>query len=189
MWGGFAHGNSGISYALFKLSDFSQKECFFDAGVKALKYDQFLFDEKERIWNKTLYEKGDIHHSWGNGTAGIALSRLLISPMYHNNMMNREIQTALQIMKNEIQNRSYTDHSIASGLLGLLEIYELLGNTKFPKEFLVKSFLNRTELCDLTCGGWEQNPIVTGLYYGYAGIGYNLIKLIHINSLPSLLWI
>ena len=189
MWGGFAHGNSGISYALFKLSDFSQKECFFDAGVKALKYDQFLFDEKERIWKKTLYEKGDIHHSWGNGTAGIALSRLLISPMYHNNMMNREIQTALQIMKNEIQNRSYTDHSIASGLLGLLEIYELLGNTKFPKEFLVKSFLNRTELCDLTCGGWEQNPIVTGLYYGYAGIGYNLIKLIHINSLPSLLWI
>lgn len=189
MWGGFAHGNSGISYALFKLSDFTKSEYFFKAALGALKYDQSLFDPSEKTWKKTLYEKGEIHHSWGSGCAGIALSRQLISPMYHNGIMRQEIRTALDIIKKDISCGYYTDHSVGSGLLGLIEIVGFLDKKTCPEKCLIDFFLNKISLDKIICGGWEQNPIVTGLYYGYAGIGYNLIKLLHIKELPSLLWI
>lgn len=188
LWGGFAHGNSCIAYALFKTWDFSKEERFYQAGIKALAYDQALFDPSKLYWKKTLSIQGDIHHSWGSGSAGIGLSRYLISFYYKNALMEDEIRTSLYIINKEIENKTYTDHSIASGLLGLLEIGGILDKT-FPIKQYLKSELSFSKLSQLQCGGWKGNPVVTGLYYGYAGIGYNLIKLYNLPNLPSLLWI
>lgn len=188
LWGGFAHGNSSISYALFKLYSFLNEEKFYEAGLKALAYDQALFDPAGLYWKKTLSIPGEIHHSWGNGSSGIALSRHLISPYYKNSLMEDEVSTARYIIKREITEKTYTDHSIGSGLLGLLEIGKLL-DKEFPVEDYLKSELLSLKLSECRCGGWKGNPVITGLYYGFAGIGYNLIKLQYIPELPSLLWI
>lgn len=188
LWGGFAHGNSSISYALFKLWEYNGEYKYFQAGIQALKYDQALFKPSKKCWHKTILEPGEIHHSWGNGSAGIALSRYLISTFYKNDIMDKEIAMANHIIKDEIKNKTYTDHSVASGLLGLLEVGNML-NSNFPlKEYLEVEF-SSINLSDIRCGGWEGNPTITGLYYGYAGIGYNLLKLKFIPELPSLLWI
>lgn len=188
MWGGWAHGNSSIAYALFKLWHFSSEKRYYSAGVKALAYDQSLLDKSRAFWNKTAFTKGDIHHSWGNGSAGIAMSRCLIAHYYKNEFMDIEIETAKNIIKNEIFKHNYTDHSIGSGLLGLIEICGMLDDT-FPVKQVIESQFSQIRLTDYKYGGWNGNPIVTGLYYGLAGIGYNLIKLQHDNTLPSLLWI
>lgn len=81
---------SAIAYALFKLWDFFKDDKFYDVGEKALKYDQALFTPSKQYWKKTLTVTGDIHHSWGNGSAGIGLSRLLISKYYSNDIMHKE---------------------------------------------------------------------------------------------------
>lgn len=188
MWGGFAHGNSAIAYALFKLWDFFKDDKFYDAGEKALKYDQALFTPSKQYWKKTLTVTGDIHHSWGNGSAGIGLSRLLISKYYSNDIMHKELDFAIKIIQREIKEQTYTDHSIASGLMGLLEIISLL-QEDFPIDEYIKPLIQDLNLSSIRCGGWIGNPTITGLYYGYAGIGYNLIKLQYSNNLPSLLWI
>lgn len=188
LWGGFAHGNSSISYALFKLWSFTGEEKFYLVAVKALAYDQALFDSKKQCWKKTLSIVGDIHHSWGNGSAGIGLSRHLISPYFENTFMKQEIMIVQRLIKQNITERTYTDHSVASGLLGLLEIGKILDES-FPAKDFLKSELGNYNLSDLQCGGWKGNPVVTGLYYGYAGIGYNLLKLQNLPELPSLLWI
>ncbi len=188
LWGGFAHGNSSISYALFKLWEFNGEYKYFQAGVQALEYDQALFKPSKKCWHKTILEPGEIHHSWGNGSAGIALSRYLISSFYKNDIMDKEIAMANHIIEDEIKNRTYTDHSVASGLLGLLEIGSML-DCNFPIKEYLKTEFSSIDLPEVRCGGWEGNPIITGLYYGYAGIGYNLLKLKFIPELPSLLWI
>lgn len=188
LWGGFAHGNSCMAYALFKMWDFFGEERFYQAGIKALAYDQALFVPSKSYWKKTLSVEGDIHHSWGSGSAGIGLSRYLISFFYKNALMEDEIRTSLYIINKELENKTYTDHSIASGLLGLLEIAGILDKS-FPIKQYLKSEFSFSDLSELQCGGWKGNPTITGLYYGYAGIGYNLIKLYSLPNLPSLLWI
>ena len=52
-WGGVAHGNSYIAYALFELASFTQSEFIYDNAVRALKYDQSLFDYKKKIFGES----------------------------------------------------------------------------------------------------------------------------------------
>lgn len=187
-WGGFAHGNSSTAYALFKLSDFLQNDVFYKAGVKALAYDQRLFNAPLKKWNKSIDFEGDTHHSWGNGSAGIGLSRYLIAPYYQNDFMKYEIETAIANIDRALPSLLETDYSICSGTLGMLEIRSLL-DAQYDPLPLLNQMLADIPQKGLRCGGWEKNPLVTGLFYGYAGIGYNLIKLLYNKKMPSLLWI
>lgn len=189
-WGGIAHGNSFISYALFKSANTCRSDYFYNSAIKALKYDQSLFDHKLNVWRKSDDYLGDIHHTWGNGSAGIGLSRKLISEYYINDLMFEEIKIAINNIDKSIPTLIKTDHSICSGLLGVIEIRKLL-DSKFDDESLIKNFITtNNKIKHLKFGGWEENPLVTGLYYGLAGIGYNLIKLTKPNyKIPSLLWI
>lgn len=102
--------------------------------------------------------------------------------------MHKELDFAIKIIQREIKEQTYTDHSIASGLMGLLEIISLLQDD-FPMGEYIKPLIQDLNLSSIKCGGWIGNPTITGLYYGYAGIGYNLIKFQYSNNLPSLLWI
>jgi hypothetical protein len=132
-----------------------------------------------------------IHHSWGNGSAGIGLSRKLISECYYSNeFMQSEIKISIENIDKSIHNAFQNDHSICSGLLGLLEIRKIL-DSKFDYMPLLDRYCTEfKEVESVRCGGWAGNPLITGLFYGIAGINYNLIKLLHPNlKIPSLLWI
>jgi lantibiotic modifying enzyme len=182
-WGGFAHGNSSSSYALFKLAEFSDNRIFFDIAVKALKYDQSLFDESKQIWRKSVDFEGDVHHSWGNGSAGIALSRFLISNYYSNTFLKEEINIAINNIDKYLPETMNSDHSVGSGFLGMIEIRKIL-DPSYDNKKLLDDYIKRiNNLNNIKCGGWNKNPLVTGLFYGFAGIGYNLLKLTKDNFL------
>lgn len=189
-WGGFVHGNSSIAYALFKLAKLTNNETFLQTAIKALEYDQSLFDETKQIWRKSVDFEGDIHHSWGNGSAGIGLSRLLISNYYSNEFSKQEIKIAIQNIDKSFSSMMDHDHSVCSGLLGMIEIRKLL-DSSFNYEKIINDYVrNINSLDDIRCGGWEKNPLVTGLFYGFSGIGYNLLKLTRTDKFfPSLLWL
>lgn len=188
-WGGFAHGNSSISYALLKLADITQMNKYQDLGIGALEYDQSLLDLGKLIWHKSDEFIGDIHHSWGNGSAGIALSRLLSSKYYTNELMEREIEIARKNIDNSILDIHSNDYSIGSGSLGMLEIRKLL-DEKYDGSFIINKLKENYDGVEgLKCGGAYTNPLVTGLYYGVAGIGYNLLKSTVNPTLPSLLFL
>ena len=103
--------------------------------------------------------------------------------------MKYEIQVAINNIDNECHKIFKYDHSICSGVLGMLEIRNLLDES-YNSESIVRNMFSRMDLVSLCCGGWENNPpVVTGLFYGYAGIGYELIKLLYYKQIPSVLWI
>lgn len=187
-WGGFVHGNSSTSYALFKISDFLKNTLFYDKAIKSLAYDQSLFNFEKKKWNKSIDFEGDTHHSWGNGSAGIGLSRLLIMPYYKNEFMEYEIKIVKENIDRELLNIKHIDHSVCSGLLGMIEIRSLL-DPAYDYQHILDEVFSNIPIYELQCGGWKENPLVTGLFYGYAGIGYNLIKLLYNKNTPSLLWI
>ncbi|MBS7565723.1 type 2 lantipeptide synthetase LanM family protein [Mucilaginibacter sp. Bleaf8] len=188
-WGGFAHGNSSASYALFKAAALLQDSRYHDCAIKALNYDQSLFDPKKQIWRKSRDFEGDIHHSWGNGSAGIGLSRKLISNYYVNDFLLQEIEIAKINIDKYLPMMISNDHSIGSGFLGMLELRKFI-DPSFDHQLLLQKFMQEIDVIKkLKCGGWSENPLVTGLFYGLAGIGYNIMKLTSNESLPSLLWI
>jgi type 2 lantibiotic biosynthesis protein LanM len=188
-WGGVAHGTSFISYVLFRVANITKNQFYYDAAIKALQYDQSLFDKNLKVWKKTEHFLGEIHHSWGNGSAGIGLSRKLISTYYSNAFMQDEINISIENIDKTIPIAFAKDHSICSGLLGLLEIRKFLDASYDYSSILNQYFNTYITVESVKCGGWEGNPLVTGLYYGVAGINYNLIKLVYPDkNIPSLLW-
>lgn len=188
-WGGFAHGNSSAAYALFKAADILNSSRYRDYAIMALKYDQSLFDFKKQIWRKSTEFEGDIHHSWGNGSAGIGLSRKLISDYYVNDFLLQEIEIAKSNIDKYIHAMIRSDHSIGSGFLGMLELRKFI-DPSFDHGPLMLGFSKEVSSIEkVKCGGWSENPMVTGLFYGLAGVSYNFIKLTSNDSLPSLLWI
>lgn len=188
-WGGFSHGNSSISYALFKLADLAKNERFYEAAIKALRYDQSLFDPAKQIWRKSVDHEGDIHHSWGNGSAGIGLSRHLISKYYTNDFLKEEIKISIKNIDGNLSNVMHSDHSICSGFLGMVELRKTL-DPDFDYSQMIEDYIaGLNSLYEIKSGGWDKNPLLTGLYYGFAGVGYNLIKLTDNPALPSLLWL
>jgi len=190
-WGGFAHGNSGTSYCLFKLANFSKNDKFYNAGIKSLNYDQSLLDVKRKVWVKSIEFDVSIHHGWATGSAGIGLSRKLISDYYKNDLMFEEMEITNLNIDNYLLLHKNNDQSICSGFLGMLEVHDLLNLTRNSEhQLLFQKYMNSLKnVYDIKTGGWEKQELITGLFYGLSGIGYNIYKLDKSLELPSLLWI
>ncbi len=190
-WGGFAHGNGSISYLLFKLHQYTGQVAYRDLAIKALNYDQSLYNEELGHWQKTYEFVGDIHQGWASGTAGIGLSRHLIAPYYSNDFMFKELELVRTKLETSLEYYFERDHSICSGFLGMLEVYEIIyGKNDCYQNWLQKYSQDIKQFDQVRSGGWEKDQIITGLYYGVTGIGYNTIKLQNEHlKLPSLLWL
>jgi len=91
-WGGLAHGNASVSFLLFKLSVKFSNLNFRKAAIKALNYDQSLYNEESGHWDKTHEFVGDMHDGWASGIAGIGLSRFLIAKYYSNSFLEFELK-------------------------------------------------------------------------------------------------
>jgi len=191
MWGGWGHGNASLSYALFNLHHYTDNQQFYDLAIKALQYDQALYDKKTGYWRKTLDIAGDMHGGWASGTAGIGLSRYLISKYYSNEFMSYELSIIKDKLEMELEHYFEIDHSVCSGFLGILEIYQMLyGNNNTAEMWLNRYFSEIQSLNDIRTGGWPKNQFINGLYYGAAGVGYSCVKFKYKDiNIPSLLWI
>lgn len=105
--------------------------------------------------------------------------------------MLEEINIANQNIDKYMLLHSKHDQSICSGFLGMLEIHDII-NEKRNKEHekLFQNYLKSiNNVYNIKTGGWEKEQIITGLFYGLAGIGYNILKLDKKINLPSLLWL
>ncbi len=77
--GGFSHGASGVGWALARTAGVLGDEAIADAAVRALRFDDALFDPSRRRWRDARPEArsaaGSFPAHWCHGTAGIAMAR------------------------------------------------------------------------------------------------------------------
>ncbi|MFN9931421.1 MAG: lanthionine synthetase LanC family protein [Cyanobacteriota bacterium] len=188
---GFAHGNSGIAYALSSLAEQTGSEEFKLAAHKALAYET----------NSFSYETGDVpdfrinkyskHHdvseemadsmiAWCNGSAGVLLAALAITgkgwlPM------SRAVESVANKIYYDLR-KEQPDCSLCHGIMGLVEILsqasillnrpELAGAT----DDAVANVLDRFSTASWPCGLLPQRESL-GLFLGVSGIGYSLLRL------------
>ena len=184
--GGFAHGSSSMATAIFLLYKQFGDIRYLEAFKHSLLHDRSFYSDKIQGWidgRNPSYEEDS--GSWCHGATGIALSRLILaSEGFSDKTMVKELKIAV----NQIEKRIGYNLSVCHGSMGNLEILHLLSMQNDTKTFRWVNSI-ATEISkgqDIICGDDNRNSQV-GLFMGFAGIGYQLLKFYDWKNIPSIL--
>jgi len=196
---GFSHGSSGIAYALFRLNSFLKRDDLKEVAIKAIEYERLLFDSESKTWPFFMFTDSltiDYYpnHFWAYGSGSIALSRILISPYYTDELFLDEITIAKD---NIISKGPVVNHNISSGLFGNLYILQELA-CYLQDQALTDLIISYTKAALLQKDDeqlWRGAPVgkrnaivrMDGLLTGSAGVGYMLLKLADWPNIPRIL--
>ena len=184
--GGFAHGSSSIAAALFLLYKQFVDIRYLEAFKHSLVNDRSFYSDKIQGWidgRNPSYEEDS--GSWCHGATGIALSRLILaSEGFSDETMIKELKVAIK----QIEKRIGYNLSVCHGSMGNLEILHLLSVQNDTKTYKwVNSIaIEISKGQDIICGDDNRNSQV-GLFMGFAGIGYQLLKFYDWKNIPSIL--
>lgn len=204
---GFSHGVAGIALSLFKLADISGEERFRQAACEALVYERSLFSYEIGNWLdvRGISQEGQpetwgqkAHHamSWSHGAPGIALARLASLPYLDDEITRQEIARALMTVLEKgfgYQHRHVgPNHSLAHGDAGNLETLLVAARTlETPLLYIALESIAAQLLESMrACGRMMGVPLkveTPGFMTGLSGIGYELLRLLEPDSVPSVL--
>jgi lantibiotic modifying enzyme len=180
---GFVHGVSGSAYALLKLFHFTEDNAFREAFEGTIRYERHLladiFSGKQPI--------NDI--SWCNGSTGIGLARLGMLEYQEDPQLYAELAI---LMESILTRQSFGSHCLCHGGLGLVDFLLQV------KEKLIEVDLHHridhfiaVVLNSASEHGWVSGlPLpyridMIGFMEGISGIGFQLLRLVAPQQVPS----
>lgn len=187
---GFAHGNSGIAYALLELSELTGGRSFAEYAEMAFDYERSIFSPEQGNWPdlRTNAPEG-YAAAWCHGAPGIGLSRLCSLRHRYEPMLRTEIDVALVTT---VARGFGSNHTLCHGDLGNAEILLHAAQTLNESRWRVHADrVIAAAILDSRERGWIcGNPRgieSPGLMTGLAGIGYTLLRFADPIGIPSIL--
>lgn len=201
---GFAHGASGIAWALLELEamiDGSGGESRWRrAALDAFEYERGLYVPEQRNWRDVReLEKVQLAKqvgnelfmmTWCHGAPGVALARLRALRHLDDSTLEAEARLALESTRDGGFDRS---HCLCHGDLGNAEIFlQAAGILGDPEHWQAElNGITAFVLDNIAEHGWRcglpGEVEVPGLMTGLAGIGYGLLRLAAPERVPSVL--
>jgi type 2 lantibiotic biosynthesis protein LanM len=197
---GFSHGAAGIAYVLLLLSQATEQQAFKEAAEEALRFEQHLFCPEVGNWPdlrklETPTEAETVAQfavSWCHGAPGIGLARLGGLPVLDTPQTRDDLQVALQTT---LTTGLSSVDNLCCGNGGRIELLvaasqrlgqpHLLEVARQWASVLVYRATQRGRFHALDLLPRQAyNP---GLFQGYAGIGYQLLRVAFPERIPSLL--
>jgi type 2 lantibiotic biosynthesis protein LanM len=187
--GGFAHGVSGVGWALTHLARETKDAQHEQLAREAFAFEDALFDNQEQNWlDLRRIENVKTAAAWCHGAVGIGLARLDLDP------------TLSQTSTREVLRRAAAatwrlgmgwNHCACHGDLGAWELlHHAIIAGEAPKE-LSASYLLDIILTSLeehgASGGIVGNADAPGLLPGLSGVAYQLLRAHPEHDLPSIL--
>ncbi len=187
--GGFAHGSSGIGWALGCLATITRCKRHADFAAAAFAFEDSLWDSGAGNWRDLRGLEGVASSfAWCHGTVGIALARLSLDPELSSSDTARTLDRAV---KGTREAGSGWNHCLCHGDFGAWELYDhaiRLGRAppELDGETLLAELLGSLEEHGPICGvtGDAAPP---GLFTGTSGIVYQLLRAHPEAQLPSAL--
>lgn len=188
---GFSHGSAGIALALLELAALADEERFRLTALAAITYERSFFLPELGTWRDLRRDDNQdkCMIAWCHGASGIGLARLHCLRYLDDAKIHAEINTAL---KTTLNHGFGHNHSLCHGDLGNLEL--LLQASLTLDSFQWKTQVDRLStiiLESINKQGWLCGvPLgveTPGLMTGLAGIGYQLLRLVEPESVPSVL--
>ncbi|MGW2374091.1 type 2 lanthipeptide synthetase LanM [Kitasatospora sp. NPDC001683] len=187
---GFAHGGSGIAWALARAGHRLGDPRLPQLALAAVEYEHTLFDADAANWRDVREDDGPDAPSfsalWCHGAAGIALARTTLAELLpeQRELLLAERDTALATVLREGFGHN---SSLCHGDLGNLEALHLAGAPWQPATHQqAHATLHTLDTTGWTCGlphGVHSPSLMVGL----AGIGHGLLRLAAPGTTPSVL--
>ena len=187
--GGFAHGVTGIGWALTRLARATGSVRYEQLAQEAFAFEDDLFDEQEQNWRDLRkLESGKTAAAWCHGAVGIGLAHLnLDSTLTHASTRKFVRRAAAATWRLGMG----VNHCACHGDLGAWELLNhAIAAGEAPKE------LSASNLLDLILtsleqhgpfGGMSRNAFTPGLLPGLGGVAYQLLRAHPEHDLPSIL--
>jgi type 2 lantibiotic biosynthesis protein LanM len=187
--GGFAHGVTGIGWALTRLARATGSERHQQLSQEAFAFEDSLFDEQEQNWRDLRkLESGKTAAAWCHGSVGIGLAHLDLDPTMSHASTRKFVRRAAAATWRLGMG---PNHCACHGNLGAWELLDhAIAAGEAPKE------LSAPYLLDLILthldqhgpfGGMSRNAFTPGLLPGLGGIAYQLLRAHPEHDLPSIL--
>jgi type 2 lantibiotic biosynthesis protein LanM len=193
---GFAHGNSGIAYALARIAMASGDARFFAEAVAALAYERRFYSAAQRSWPVAAETAGAAAmwmNAWCYGAAGMTLPRLLIAQIVGGADLAGDASRAIEAT---LQAPPTMAEHLCCGTLGRAEILLTAAHWRADESLLTHSrrlaagVLQRALArghVTLSAPGFTYETSRPGLFQGLAGVGYHWLRQAAPDRWPSLL--
>jgi type 2 lantibiotic biosynthesis protein LanM len=187
--GGFAHGVSGMGWALAKLGAKTGDAQHQQTARAAFAFEDALFDEEEQNFLDLRMLPGQkTAAAWCHGSVGIGLARLDLDPSLTNASTRKVLhRTAAATWRLGIG----WNHCVCHGDFGAWELLErAIALGEGPKDLTVahlgELLLTSLEDHGPSCG-MTRHSFAPGLLPGLGGIAYQLLRMHPDNELPSIM--
>jgi lantibiotic modifying enzyme len=195
---GLAHGAAGVSYALLCLGRETLDLEFVRAAEEGYRFERSVFSGAHRNWptvgraGQTLSEAPIMMNAWCHGAPGIALARVLALDMIADSDVVSEIVTGVATTGAASES---VDH-LCCGQLGRCETLLTVGRVLDRPELVdaARSLAERVtwraieeRRFRLSAQGFEYRVYDPGFFRGLSGIGYQLLRLVDPDGLPTVL--
>jgi lantibiotic modifying enzyme len=187
--GGFAHGVSGIGWALGHLGRATGEARYDQLAHAAFAFEDALWDEQEQNWlDLRAIEGAKSAVAWCHGAVGIGLARLDLDQTF----TQRATRQTLHRAASAVWRKGLGwNHCACHGDLGVFELlHHAIAAGEAPEE------LRALSLPDIILTSLEQHgpfcgiagdALVPGLLPGIVGIAYQLLRAHPESDLPSIL--
>lgn len=183
---GFAHGTSGIAYALARLAAKADDERYARAALDGIAFEDD--PTVDQISWETLHGADDLVPEWCHGHAGDALVRMSIGEYLDDESMRADAKSHLRAAESlELNNVN----GLCCGNMARIEAF-LAGSRRFDERFghprwLAGLGLASRERGQFGLAGHTQLWPNVSLFDGLSGVTYTLLRLHSPDELPSVL--
>jgi type 2 lantibiotic biosynthesis protein LanM len=193
---GLSHGASGIAHALTELHKATGTSSYLDAALEAFDFERSLFLPDAQNWLPSpSYRERDVDpdtlwSTWCRGATGMGLARLANLDLF-SDAERAEVEDAIATTQTHLLRG--VDH-LCCGVMGRVEFLLMAAETldrpdlaqtarRAAGSVLVRAQNNGTYT--LTSSGPDK--LRPGFFQGLSGIGYQLLRLVDRDALPSVL--
>lgn len=193
---GYSHGSSGFALAFLRLYEQTNDIKYFNAISKIIDYEDSTYDDLFKNWkdlrDHVIRENNEppFLAAWAHGSGGIGLTRL---EMIKSGLFNTDprIKHDLDIALETTLSRGFTNNfSLTVGTFGNIELL-LNYLEQFDDPRILTQYMS---LINSIYNAYSENdyhicfPIKSlGLMAGVTGIGYECLRLLKPNIVPSVL--
>lgn len=188
--GGFAHGVTGIGWALAKLAGACGEARFSRVSTAAMAFEDALFDSQEQNWLDLRVAGGTKASSvaWCHGAVGIGLALADLNPGLLDERVRNRFRSAVQTTW---RRGLGMNHGVCHGDLGAWELLEFsiregLGPEELSREGLLAYIVTSLEQHGPVCG-MASEAFSPGLMSGLGGVAYQLLRAHPASELPSVM--
>ncbi|MCS3746756.1 type 2 lantibiotic biosynthesis protein LanM [Xanthomonas arboricola] len=187
--GGFAHGVTGIGWALTKLARATGCQLHTDCAQAAFAFEDGLYDDVHGNWRDMRMLAGNpTAAAWCHGAVGIGLAHADLDPQLTHTRTRETLRIAIDATRR--QGLGW-NHCACHGDLGAWELFDVAARLQ-PENYrdiageLLGSVLTSIEEHGACCG-LLRDTRSPGLMPGLGGIAYQLLRMHPNHRIPSIL--